>query len=96
MFKRLKEKWGVTPLGLALVLLVFAIGGSLSGYLAKVVMGMLNIEESLTYGFLYIAVVTLLWPLCVITVSIPFGQFKFFRNYLRKMGRRFGLIRGEQ
>ena len=29
----------------------------------------------------------LLWPLCVIVISIPLGQFGFFRNYLRKMSQ---------
>ena len=96
MFKRLKDKWGVTPLGLVLILCTFAIGGSLSGFLAKKVMNLLSIEQDLVYGMLYIVVVTLLWPLCVITVSIPFGQFKFFKGYLKKMGTKLGLVRSEE
>ncbi|NND94347.1 MAG: hypothetical protein HKN45_05735 [Flavobacteriales bacterium] len=91
MFEKLKKKWGVTPMGLFLVLCTFAIGGSLAGYLAKKVMNVLVIEQDWLYGISYIIIVTLLWPLSVITVSIPFGQFKFFLNYLKKMGSRFGL-----
>ena len=93
MFNRLKEKWGVTPLGLVLILCTFAIGGSLAGFLAKKVMNLLALEQDWLYGISYILIVTVLWPFSVITVSIPFGQFKFFANYLRKMGTKLGLIK---
>ncbi len=43
----------------------------------------------------YIIVVTLLWPLAVLLVSIPFGQFRFFIGYLKKMGRRMGVRSSE-
>ena len=88
MFKKLKEKWGVGALQLVLILCTFAIGGSLSGYGAKKVMGLLSWEKSALWWIVYILVVSLLWPLCVITVSIFFGQFAFFKKYLQKMGQR--------
>ncbi len=71
-----------------------AIGGSLAGFLAKKVMNFLSIDQDWLYGISYIVLVTLLWPLSVITVSVFFGQFKFFSNYLKKMGRKLGLLRG--
>ena len=92
MLKRLQEKWGVTPFQLVLVLFTFAIGGSLSGYGAKWVMGLLDWEKSVLWWIVYILVVTLLWPICVITVSLFFGQFTFFRAYLRRIGAKvFGM-----
>lgn len=93
MFKKLQHKWGVSPLTLALVLCVFAIGGSLSGYLAKLVMGSLEISNKAAWLAVYIIVVTLLWPLMVLFVSIFFGQFGFFKNYLGKMAARMRIIR---
>jgi len=95
MFKRLKEKWKVGPLQLFLILCTFAIGGSLSGYGARQVMGLFSLEKGVLWWVLYILVVTLLWPLCVISVSVFFGQLAFFKGYLRKMGRRFGLVKGK-
>ncbi len=88
MLKRLQEKWGVRPFQLVLILLTFAIGGSLSGYGGRTIMGLLDWEKSVLWWVVYIIVVTFLWPLCVITVSIFFGQFKFFKGYLRKMSKR--------
>ena len=91
--KKLQEKWGVSLLQFILILCTFAIGGSLSGYGAKKVMGIIGLEKSVLWWCLYIMVVTLLWPLCVITVSIFFGQFPFFKSYLKKMGTRLGILK---
>ncbi|NNE29853.1 MAG: hypothetical protein HKN16_09460 [Saprospiraceae bacterium] len=93
MFEKLKAKWGVGPLQLTLILITFAIGGSLSGYLAKIVIGLLDWEKSFLWWVVYILVVTCLWPLCVISVSVIFGQYPFFKKYLQKMGRRFRIIK---
>ncbi|HAE13846.1 MAG TPA: hypothetical protein DCG24_06410, partial [Bacteroidetes bacterium] len=38
----------------------------------------------------YIVLVTLLWPLCVLAISIVTGQFTFFRAYIRKIIARMG------
>ena len=29
-------------------------------------------------------------------LTIPFGQFKFFKGYLKKMGTKLGLVRSEE
>ena len=96
MLDKLRTKWGVAPLGLILILCTFAIGGSLAGFLAKKVMNILSVDQDWLYGISYIILVTLLWPLSVITVSVLFGQFRFFSNYLKKMGRKLGLLRGRE
>lgn len=95
MLDRLKEKWGVNGWQLLLILCTFAIGGSLSGYLARQVMGLLEVPSGWYYAPLYVLVVTLLWPLCVLAVSILFGQYSFFTKYLRKLGKRIGIVRSE-
>ena len=88
MFERLQKKWKVSPGRLLLILIVFALGGSATGYLGKKVMGLLDIGSLWLYVPIYIIIVTIIWPLMVIVVSIPFGQFNFFRLYLAKMARR--------
>ena len=48
-------------------------------------MGFTGMEKGVLWFVLYIIVITLLWPLCVLLISIPLGQFTFFRNYIRKI-----------
>lgn len=79
-------------LQLVLILCTFAIGGSLTGFVAKKIMNVLPIHADWIWAIVYILIVTILWPMMVIIVSIPFGQFKFFINYTRKLGQKVGLI----
>src|SRR5438045_952339 len=93
MFGRLQKKWKVNGLQLTLIICTFAIGGSVTGFIAKKIMNQLNLEQDWLFAIIYILLITLLWPLMVIIISIPFGQFKFFRRYIRKLGEKMGLIR---
>jgi formyltetrahydrofolate-dependent phosphoribosylglycinamide formyltransferase len=88
MFEKLQQKWKVNGWRLLLILVTFALGGSLCGYAGRKLLGLFSIESNLVRIPLYILLVTILWPVCVILISIPLGQFGFFRNYLKKMGRR--------
>ncbi len=92
MFKKLGKKWGVNGLRLLLVLCTFAIGGTLSAIVAKKVMNFTGIEKNGWYYLIYIIVVTIVWPLCVLIVSILTGQYAFFTRYLKKMAQRMKLM----
>ncbi len=85
MFERLQKKWKVSPKRLIVILSAFAIGGSLCGYLGKKLMGLTGMEKGVLYFILYIIIVTLLWPICVILISALLGEFAFFKNYLQKV-----------
>lgn len=78
-------------LQLLLILCTFAIGGSLTGLAGKRIMNLLPIEKGVLWVILYILIITILWPMAVLLVSVFFGQFRFFTSYLRKMGRRMGI-----
>jgi formyltetrahydrofolate-dependent phosphoribosylglycinamide formyltransferase len=91
MFERLQQKWKVSGWRLLLILVTFALGGSLCGYLGRQLLGLFDIEAAIIRIPLYIILVTILWPFCVILISIPTGQFSFFRSYLKKLGRRLGV-----
>ena len=91
MFERLQKKWGVNGGRLTLILLTFAIGGSATGFLGKKIMNALNISQDWLWAIIYILLVTLIWPLAVLLVSIPFGQFKFFLSYIKKLGKKMGI-----
>ena len=89
MFERLQKKWKVSGLRLVLILTTFALGGSLTGYVGRRLMQYLPIELNWLWVAVYIIVITLIWPLAVLLVSIPFGQYRFFVSYLKRMGSRF-------
>ena len=91
MFNRLKHKWKVNGLQLALIVTTFAIGGSLTGYAGRKLLNLFDIEKNWLWIVIYILLLCLLWPLVVLVVSIPFGQYKFFIEYIRKIGMRIGI-----
>ena len=93
MFEKLREKWKVNVFQLVLILCTFAIGGSLTGYAAKKIMNAFSIEADWLWTLIYILLVTIIWPMMVLIISLPFGQFRFFYNYTRKLGQKVGLLK---
>lgn len=85
MLKKLQERWKVNGWNLLLVLCTFALGGSLCGYAGRKLLLMTGLEKGILWIILYILLVTLLWPLCVLIISIPLGQFRFFKNYISRI-----------
>src|SRR5258706_612092 len=92
MFNRLKQKWKVNGLQLALIIITFAIGGSLTGYSGRKLLNFFSLDRGWLWIVIYIILICLLWPLAVLLVSIPFGQYKFFTKYIKKIGKRIGII----
>lgn len=93
MFSKLKQRWKVNEVRLILIISTFALGGSLCGYLGKKLMAFTNLEKGLLWFIIYIILITLLWPACVLLISIPLAQFSFFKNYLAKIWAR---VRGKK
>jgi len=93
MFEKLQKKWKVNGSQLVLILCTFAIGGSLTGFVGKKIMNVLSIQQDWLWAIIYILLITIIWPMAVILVSFPFGQFKFFINYIRKIGIKMGVIK---
>ena len=96
MFDKLRQKWKVSPVQLALILCTFAIGGRLTGFVAKKIMNLLSVDADWLWAIIYIFLVTVIWPMMVLIISIPFGQFRFFSNYTRKLGEKLGIIRSQK
>ncbi len=88
MFDKLKNKWKVNSIGLFLIICTFALGGSLCGYAGRKILSLLPLEKGALWFVIYVLLITILWPLAVIIVSIPLGQFPFFKNYLQRVLRR--------
>jgi uncharacterized membrane protein YwzB len=91
MFENLKKKWKVSGMQLLLILTTFALGGTCCGYLGRKILALIHFNNDVLFIFAYALLITLLWPICVLIISVPLGQFKFFTNYLNKIkNRMFG------
>ena len=93
MFNKLQTRWKVNSGRLFLIIATFAIGGSLCGYTGRKLLSYTNIEKDILWAITYIITVTVLWPIAVLFVSIPLGQFSFFKRYLHNL---FEKIRGNR
>jgi formyltetrahydrofolate-dependent phosphoribosylglycinamide formyltransferase len=88
MFEKLKQRWKVNGLNLVLIIATFALGGSLCGYAGRKLLMLAGLEKGALWIVLYVVLITLLWPVCVLLISIPLGQFAFFKRYLVKVWRK--------
>ena len=90
MLKKLQERWKVNLLNLVLILITFATGGSLCGWAGRKLLLLTNLEKGVVWVIIYIVLVTILWPFCVLLISIPLGQFGFFRKYIARIISKLG------
>lgn len=88
MFKKLKSRWKVNEVNLVLIIATFALGGSLCGYAGRKILLLTELEKGLAWIMLYLLLVILLWPACVLLISIPLGQFAFFKKYISKIWKK--------
>ena len=86
--KRLQEKWKLGTGQFWLVILTFALGGSLSGRLCSYLLKLVFLEKNWAFWLVYPLFLTILWPFSVIFVSFFTGQFAFFKGYLSRVGSR--------
>lgn len=72
-------------LNLMLILSTFALGGSLCGYAGRKLLLLTGLEKGAIWLICYVLLVTLLWPVSVLLISVPLGQFSFFKNYINRI-----------
>lgn len=91
MLEKLKKKWEVSGYQLLIILIVFAIAGTTTAFLTRQITQWLNLDNSsFYYWLLKIGVLLIGYWIVLLMVSIPFGQFRFFKNFARKtIGRLF-------
>lgn len=85
MFKKLQKKWGVNSLDFILIIVTFALGGSTCARVAELIMNFCEIQKGFIWWVIYLVLVTIFWPMCVLIISLPLGQFRFFKNYTGKI-----------
>ena len=90
--QNLQEKWKVGGSQFWLIMLTFALGGSLSGRLCSFLLNLAFLEKNWAFWLVYPLFLTILWPFSVLFVSFFTGQFRFFRGYLSRVGAKvFGI-----
>jgi phosphoribosylglycinamide formyltransferase-1 len=93
MFHRLKQKWNVNGTQLVLILCVFAITGTTTAWLTRMVTYWLQLEaSSFWYWAIKIGILLFGYQVLILLFAIPFGQFNFFWNYEKKILQRMKLI----
>ena len=96
MFEKLKQRWKVNSVDLFLILCVFAITGTTTAYISKVITGWVGLTpESPLWQRASLRGIVLIfgYQVILLLVSVPFGQFPFFWNYEKKILRRMGLMK---
>ena len=93
--KRFKEKWNISSnYQLAIILIVFAITGSLSLYVSRAVLDALSINKEIFSTWLYwplrIIIVFPIYQILILIIGTIFGQFKFFWKFEKKFLKRIG------
>jgi len=90
--QNLQEKWKVGGSQFWLIMLTFALGGSLSGRLCSFLLNLVFLEKNWAFWLVYPLFLTILWPFSVLFVSFFTGQFRFFKGYLGRVGAKvFGI-----
>lgn len=98
MFEKLQKRWKVGGTQLFLILCVFAITGTTTAYISRMITGWIGLtpESPLWQRALLRGLVLLFgYQVIILLVSIPFGQFKFFWNYEKKILKRIGLLKND-
>ncbi|MEE9350099.1 MAG: DUF6787 family protein [Flavobacteriaceae bacterium] len=86
---KLKNRWGISSNSqLSLILLVFAINGSLSGIITKPILSLIGVNKEnvhlILYWFLYILAISVVYFSLLIIISKLFGQSSFFKKFAKQ------------
>lgn len=93
---RLKERWGITSnIQLVVIVIVFAINGSLSARISYVLMDLIGIDRHSLPWYLYypllLVLVLPIYPFMLMAFGYLFGQSKFFVPFSKRMLKSIGL-----
>ena len=93
--KKLKNKWGITSnFQLIVILIVFAITGSLSLWVAQPLLDLVGADKGTMNVWLYyplrIIIIFPAYQVLILIVGWVFGQFNFFWNFEKKVLVRLG------
>tara|TARA_B100000767_G_scaffold13303_1_gene12816 strand:+ start:924 stop:1229 length:306 start_codon:yes stop_codon:yes gene_type:complete len=92
---KLKEKWGIkSNFQIIIILIVFAITGSLSLVVSDPVLNFIGLNKESMSAWLFIPlrllIVFPIYQILILLIGAFFGQFKFFWSFEKKMLYRMG------
>jgi hypothetical protein len=90
MFKHLREKWKVNGWQLFSILCVFAVTGTATAYLSKIITSLLGMNDDTLWVWKLLVRLTVLvfgYQIIILIVAFLFGQFRFFWKYEQKVLR---------
>lgn len=88
MFKQLKRKWQVSTKQFMLIICVFAITGTITAYISRMISSWAGFDETTWWVWkvlLSLLVLIFGYQVIILLVSYLFGQFAFFWNYEKKI-----------
>ena len=93
-FQNLKDRWEIqSNKQLIVILIVFAISGSLSMFLSKPLLGVVGVQKETLDPFVFwplrILIMFVSYYIVLISVGAIFGQYRFFLAFSKKTFGRF-------
>jgi len=93
--RKLKKKWNINSnFQLFVIFFVFAITGTLSLWVAKPLLSLLNIKQEVLPNWVFwplrIFVIFPIYQVLIVLIGALFGQFKFFWEFEKKILLRLG------
>ena len=93
--KKLKEKWGIdSNFQVIIILIVFAITGSISVIIADPVVNLIGINKEIISPWIFwplrIFIIFPIYQVLIVIIGAMFGQFNFFWTLEKKMLSRLG------
>jgi len=90
--KNIKDRWGIeSNFQFIIIFIVFGITGSTSLFISGPILDFINLEELITVNWLYwpirIIIIFPIYQLLLIVIGTLFGEFNFFKNFIRKIFR---------
>ena len=88
MFEKLKKRWNIeSNFQVVIILIVFAITGSTTVYLKRIIFDWLQITSETPLAIkipVYVVVIMTVYNILLLIVGFLFGQFKFFWEFEKR------------
>ena len=86
----IKDRWGIeSDFQFITILIVFAITGSTSLLISGPILDFINLKQLITVNWVYwlvrIIIIFPIYQLLLIVIGSLFGQYKFFKNFIKRM-----------
>ena len=99
MFQRLQQKWKVNGKQLRIIFIIFAITGTTTAYLTKAITTLLGFDENTWWFYkllLRVGMLLIGYWILLLLFSALFGQLKFFRQFVKGILQKTGVIKKDK